>query len=128
METVYRCGGVAIVGVVLALLTKKYSGAMGTLLTIGVVVTILTMVLGLMKPVLVFVDSLQDTAGLGDGVLGPVIKSLAIGFLTETGKTIAEEAGEKSIGAALSMAGTVGALYVLLPLMQGVLDLLETLL
>lgn len=128
METVYRCAGVAVLGAVLSLVTKRHSGEFGVLLSISVVLLILTLMLGLLEPVLNFVESLQSTAALGDGLLGPVIKTLAIGFLTETGKNIAEQAGEKTVGSVLTLAGSVGALYVLLPLLQGVLDLLETLL
>lgn len=128
METVYRCAGVAVLGAILSLMTKKHSGEFGVLLSISVVLLIFTLMLGLLEPVLQFTESLQETAALGDGLLGPVIKTLAIGFLTETGKGIAEEAGEKTVGSVLAMAGSIGALYVLLPLLQGVLDLLETLL
>lgn len=128
METVYRCAGVAVLGAVLSLVTKRNSGEFGVLLSISVLLLISTMVLELVKPVLGFVESLQDTAAMGDGLVEPVMKTLAIGFLTEAGKGIAEEAGEKAVGSVLSLAGSVGALYVLLPLLQGVLDLLETLL
>ena len=115
-------------GAILALVTKKHSGEFAVLLTISVVLIITTLALGILKPVLGFVESLQDTAELGDGMVGPVIRTLAIGFLTETGKNICEEAGEKTVGNVLSLAGSIGALYVLLPLLQGVLDLLESLL
>lgn len=128
MEVVYRCAGVAVVGALLSLVTKKHSGEFGVLLTISVVLVLFTMVLGLIQPVLSFVCSLQETAELGEGLMGPVIKTLAMGILTETGKGIAEEAGEKTVGSVLALAGSIGGLYVLLPLLQGMLDLLETLL
>lgn len=128
MEVVYRCAGVAVVGALLSLVTKKHSGEFGVLLTISVVLVLFTMVLGLIQPVLSFVRSLQETAELGEGLMGPVIKTLAMGILTETGKGIAEEAGEKTVGSVLALAGSIGGLYVLLPLLQGMLDLLETLL
>ena len=128
MDTVLKCAGIAVMGAILALVTKKHSGEFAVLLTISVVLIITTLALGILKPVLGFVESLQDTAELGDGMVGPVIRTLAIGFLTETGKNICEEAGEKTVGSVLSLAGSIGALYVLLPLLQGVLDLLESLL
>lgn len=128
MEVVYRCAGVAVVGALLSLVTKKHSGEFGVLLTISVVLVLFTMVLGLVQPLLSFVRSLQETAELGEGLMGPVIKTLAMGILTETGKGIAEEAGEKTVGSVLALAGSIGGLYVLLPLLQGMLDLLETLL
>ena len=55
-------------------------------------------------------------------------KAVAIGFLTEMGKGICEDAGEKTIGSALELSGAAAAFYVLLPLMQSVLDLMEEIL
>ena len=60
--------------------------------------------------------------------LSPVLKTLAIGFLTETGKNICEDAGEKTIGGVLQFCGSVASFYVMLPLLQSVLDLLERIL
>lgn len=127
MDTVFKCAGIAVVGAILALVTKKHGSEFALLLSISVVLLLTTLTLGLLKPVLAFVESLRDTAELGDSFVSPVIKTLCIGVLTETGKNICEEAGEKTIGSVLSLAGSIGALYVLLPLLQGVLDLLETL-
>jgi stage III sporulation protein AD len=86
------------------------------------------MALTLMEPVMTFMDTLQETAELGESMMTPVMKTLAIGFLTENGKTICEEAGEKTIGSTLELAGGIGGLYVLLPLLESVLELLEKLL
>ena len=75
-----------------------------------------------------FAEDLRDTAKLGEGVVAPVMKTLAIGFVTETGKNLCEDAGEKTLGSVLQLAGGLGAFYVLLPLMGSVLDLLEEML
>ena len=128
MDTVLRCVGIAIIGAILALVTKKHSGEFAVLVSIAVVLLLISLLLGFLKPVLSFVESLKKTAGLGDSAVSPVIKTLAIGFLTEIGKNICEEAGEKTVGQVLALSGSIAALYVLLPLLQGVLDLLETLL
>ena len=53
---------------------------------------------------------------------------MAIGLLAETGKNICEDAGEKTIGSALEFSAGIAALYVMLPLLQSVLDLLERIL
>ncbi len=127
MDTVLKCVGVAVTGAILALVTKKHGSEFGVLLSISVALILTTLALGLIKPVLGFVESLQDTAELGDSMVSPVMKTLAIGIVTETGRNICEEAGEKTVGSVLALAGSIGALYVLLPLLQGVLDLLETL-
>jgi stage III sporulation protein AD len=126
MDTILKCAGVAVIGAILGLLTRK--SEFGILVSIAAVGMLLTMAMTLLRPILTFADTLQETAELGETMMRPVMKTLAIGFLTETGKSICEDAGEKTIGNALSLVGGIGGLYVLLPLLESVLELLETLL
>jgi stage III sporulation protein AD len=126
MDTVLKCAGIAVIGAILGILTRK--SEFGILVSMAAVGLLLTIALTFLRPILTFADTLQETAELGEGMMAPVMKTLAIGFLTETGRTICEDAGEKTIGTALSVAGSMGGLYVLLPLLESVLELLETLL
>lgn len=128
MDTILKCAGIAVVGAILALTTRKYSGEFAVLVTLAVIVILTTVLLGLLKPVLGFLERLQDRAELGDGMIMPVLRTLAIGFMTQTGKTICDEAGEKTVGQVLSTAGAIASIYVLLPLMESVLSLLEQML
>ena len=93
-----------------------------------VLVAIAALALELLKPVLDFMRMVQERAGLSESVMAPVIKTMAIGLLAETGKNICEDAGEKTIGSALEFSAGIAALYVMLPLLQSVLDLLERIL
>lgn len=124
MDTVMKCVGLAAAGAVLNLTVRRQSGEYGALVAMAVVLAITLLVLELMEPVLTFAQSLQRQAGLSQGVTAPVIKCLAIGFLTELGKNICEDAGEKTIGGVLQLAGGIAGFYVMLPLLQSVLELM----
>lgn len=128
MDTVIKCVGLGVAGAILGLLTRKNSGEFGVLVSVGVVVLMTVAVLGLIKPVLEFVYTLRERAELGSGTVTPVMKTLAIGYLTQTGKNICEEAGEKTVAGVISLSGSVAAVYVLLPLMESVLRLMEQML
>lgn len=128
METILKCAGIAVAGAVLSLIVRKQSGEFGALVGLLAVVLVTLLALEFMQPVLAFAEDLRDTAKLGEGVVAPVMKTLAIGFVTETGKNLCEDAGEKTLGSVLQLAGGLGAFYVLLPLMGSVLDLLEEML
>ena len=128
MDTLVKCVGLGIAGSILGLLTRKNGGEFGIMVSVGVVVIMMVAVLGFVKPVLEFVYTLKDRAELGNGWIAPVVKTLAMGFLTETGKNICEEAGEKTVAGVISLAGSVAAVYVLLPLMESVITLMEQLL
>lgn len=125
METIVKCAGIAVAGAVLSLTVRKMSGEFAALVGIMAVVLVSMLAMEFLKPVLAFAETLQDTAKLGEGAVGPVLKTLAIGFVTETGKNLCEDAGEKTLGGVLQLAGGLGAFYVMLPLMQSVLELLE---
>lgn len=128
MDVVMKCAGLAVTGAILTLVVRKQSGEFAALVSLAVVLMLGVLALELMKPVLVFARSLQEKAQIGEGVMAPVVKTLAIGFLTETGKNICEDAGEKTIGGVLQLSGGIAAFYVMLPLLQSVLDLLAQIL
>lgn len=128
MDTVLKCVGLGVAGAVLGLLTRKNSGEFGVLISVSVVILMTGAILGLIKPVLEFVYVLKDRAELGNGTVSPVIKTLAIGYLTQTGKNICEEAGEKTVAGVISLSGSVAVVYVLLPLMESVMTLMEQML
>ena len=128
MDILLKCVGLGITGAVLGLLTRKNAGEFGVLISVAVVVLVTGTVLGLMKPVLEFVYTLKDRAQLGNGMVSPVMKTLAMGYLCQTGKNICEEAGEKTVAGVIALAGSVAAIYVLLPLMESVLTLMEQML
>ena len=128
MDIVFKCVGLGVAGAILGLLTRKNSGEFGVMISIGVVILVTVAVLGLIKPVLEFVYTLKNRAELGSGTVAPVMKTLAIGYLSQTGKNICEEAGEKTVAGVISLAGSVAAVYVLLPLMESVLRLMEQML
>ena len=128
METILKCAGIAVAGAVLSLIVRKQSSEFGALVGLLAVVLVTLLALEFLQPVLAFAEELRDTAKLGEGVVAPVMKTLAIGFVTETGKNLCEDAGEKTLGSVLQLAGGLGAFYVLLPLMGSVLELLEEML
>lgn len=128
MDTIMKCAAVAVLGAILSLVVRQRSGEFAALVTIGAVLALIFFGMEFLKPVLQFADTLKQTAGLQEGAVGPVMKTLAIGFVTETGKNICEDAGEKTVAGALQMAGGIGAFYVLLPLLGSVLELLKQML
>ena len=128
MDTLVKCAGIAVVGAILCLMTRKQSGEFGVLVSLGAGVLVITLGLSFFRPLMDFSRSLQETASLGSTTTGPVYKALAMGFLTEIGANICEDAGEKAIASALRLSGGVAAVYVLLPLMEQLLSMLRSML
>ncbi len=123
-----KCAGVAVVGAILCLLTRRQNGEFGILVSLGAVLLVITLGLSFFRPLLQFSQTLQETASLGSTTTGPVYKALALGFVTEIGSQLCEDAGEKSIAAALKLSGGAASVFVLLPLMEQLLSMLKSML
>ena len=117
-----------MVGAILCLLTRRQSSEFGVLAALGAGILVMTLGMSFFRPLLSFSQNLQETANLGATAVGPVYKALAMGFVTEIGAGICEDAGEKSIAAALKLSGGAASVYVLLPLMEQLLSMLRTML
>lgn len=128
MDMVWKCAGIAVLGAILALTVRKQSAEFAVLVSMATAAALGILALELLSPVLSFARTLQETAELGEGAVAPVMKTLAIGLVTELGKNICEDAGEKTLGSVLGLAGGLGAFYVMLPLMGSVLELLRQML
>ena len=128
MDTLMKCAGVAVVGAILCLLTRRQNGEFGILVSLGAVLLVITLGLSYFHPLLQFSQTLQEMASLGSTTTGPVYKALALGFVTEIGSQLCEDAGEKSIAAALKLSGGAASVFVLLPLMEQLLSMLKSML
>lgn len=126
MENMFKIAGVGIIGAVLALIVRKNSADFALLISIAVCCLIFGLVVNIIKPILTFVESLRETAGLNPAVLSPLIKAVGIGIITKIASSICADAKEGSIGSFIEMCGAILAIYVALPLMNTVLDLLSS--
>lgn len=128
MDTVMQCAAVAVIGAVLCLFTRQQGAVFSTLVSLAVVLILSASAMAFLRPVFTFASTLRETASLGSGIVLPVVKAMGIGFLTEIGKNICQDAGENAIASVLQMVGGIAGIYVMLPLMESVLSLLETML
>ena len=117
-----------VVGSVLSLVIKKNSPEMSLLLALAVALLVVGLGLELIRAVLDFARVLQDAAGLSPALIGPVMKTVGIGILTRLAADICKDAGQAAIASTVELAGTVAALYIALPLMQTVFQMIGGLL
>jgi len=125
METLMKCAALATAGALVNVAVRRGGGEFPILIGVAVAAMIGALTIELLGPVVSFARTLGDRAGLSTGLIAPVLKTLAIGFLTDAGGQICRDAGESGMAAALQAAGTAAAFYVLLPLIQSLLELME---
>lgn len=127
MEIMLQICGIGILAAILASVLKRENVPHGTLLTTACCIMIAFAALQLMQPVITFLQTLRQTANLNDDLMLPLLKTVGIGLLTQVTAAICQDAGQAAVAKMVELCGSVAALYLSLPLLTAVLDLLNQL-
>ena len=125
MELFLQAAVIAIVTVVLTAMLKKTNRELALLLSLAACVLIGVFLTQLAEPIVTFLLKLRDLAGLDNALMTPMLKTIGIGLLTQLSATICADAGENAIAKLVEVCGGLLALYVALPLMEAVIDMVE---
>ena len=125
MELFLQAAAIAVITVVLTSLLKKTNRELALLLTLAACILIGVFFMRLAEPIVDFLSKLRNLAGLDKTLMTPMLKTIGIGFLTQISATVCADAGENAIAKLVEICGGVLALYVALPLLEAVLDMVE---
>ena len=128
MDIVARTMILGIVGAVMCLVIKRGSPEVSLVLAMAVSLLVLAFAIEIITAILEFLDVIRDAAELSPAVTGPVIRTVGISILTRLAADTCKDAGQGGIAAAVEISGTVAAIYIALPLMRTVLDMIGRLL
>ena len=128
MDIVARTVILGIVGAVMCLVIKKGSPEISLVLAIAVSFLVLAFAIEIITAILEFMEVIRDAAELSPVVMGPVVRTVGISILTRLAADTCKDAGQAGIASAVELAGTVAAIYVALPLMRTVFDMVGRLL
>ncbi len=128
MTDILKLAAVAIISAICAVVVKKNVQELGLVLALTAGVLLLSYALGAIESARNLLDLLADTAGLEPAVLAPVIKTVGIAIVTRVSAEICRDAKEGGIAAFLETAGAACALFVALPLVRAVMDMVMGLL
>ena len=128
MDIVFQIAALAVIAAICCCMLRAYVGGITIGLSIVSCVLILLAALRFLSPVVEILERMKMMSGVSDVIAAPLIKAIGIGVLTQIACAICDDAGEKTLHQAVEMAGMILALYVSLPLLSSVLDLLEEIL
>lgn len=126
MELLLKAGVLGLLATLIAVVLKKHNREMAMLLTLAACIFLGLILLQLVAPVVEFLKKLRNLAGLEKQLLEPMLKTVGIGLTTQICATVCCDAGEQAIGNLIELCGSVLAIYVALPLLEAVLDLVQT--
>ena len=128
MDIIIRVAIAGIVGSVLSLVLRRGAPEIGLILAIAASLLILIVGMELTSTILSFARVLQNAASLSPALIMPVFQTVGIGILTKLSADVCRDAGQGAIAGAVELSGTVAAIYIALPLMQAVFEMIGRLL
>ena len=114
-----------MIAVVLWIVVSKQSKEFAMVLSIGACCLALLLLSWYLDPILALVTRLEQLGNLQPEWISIMLKAVGIGLLVEVGSLICTDAGNAALGKTLQLVGTVVVLWLAIPLMTGLLDLLE---
>ncbi|MBQ5748962.1 MAG: stage III sporulation AC/AD family protein, partial [Oscillospiraceae bacterium] len=95
MDTALKIIAICLTGAVLSMVLRKNSPEFAFCVAVGCCVMAVAAATELISPVLSFLRHLQQMTGLNEALLAPLLKTVAIGFLTQIAGGFCADAGEQ---------------------------------
>jgi len=128
METILRGLSMLVIAAILGMVVRPYHGAYGVMLSLAACVAAVLLAVRFLEPTLKVAEQLREMSGLSPAVTAPAVKIAGIGVLGQCTVGVCEDAGEKALAKTAEILTSACCVYLSLPLLQAVMDLLEHLL
>ena len=125
MEVMIKVAAGAVTAVLCATVVRRGAPELGFLLALAAGVWVLWTVADSLKLVTEWMKWLCELTGLEDWLIEPVFKTVVLSIITRLTAEVCKSAGESGVAAFVETAGTILALAVSLPLVGGVLKMME---
>lgn len=127
MSEILKICAIAMVGIILIALIKSYKPEFTVEIIICVSIIILWAAADSLIYAFTYMENLYGQLSYGKEYFPVIIKALAIAYLTEFTASLCEDAGQKSIGTKVELAGKIAIFFVAIPVFTSLLNLLTSL-
>lgn len=110
---------------ILIVTTAKQGKDISAILSIGACCMVGVIALSYLKPVIDFLQILQEKTGIDGAYLRVLLKGVAIAFLGEITGLICTDAGNSSLGKVVQILASTAILYLSIPLLERLVALIE---
>lgn len=128
MDTYLKTIAVAAVGILLCLILSKNAKDYSFVISIVICSTLLGVAVGFLKPIFSLMEEIWDMSGNNGQWLAILLKVAGLSLIGETVSTISSDAGHGSAAKVLQFLTTVVIMWVCIPLIQSLLDLIQSIL
>lgn len=114
--------------VIMWIILSKQGKEYALLLSLGACCLVLLVMFRFLEPVLDLLKQLQTLGNLQPEWLSVMLKAVGIGLVVEMGALICSDAGNASLGKTLQILGAVAVLWLSIPLINSLIELLQQIL
>lgn len=125
MELFIKTVAGAFFALVLIVMLSKQAKDMATILSVGVCCMVGIVAFGYLQPVVSFLQTLQQRTGVDSAFFQILLKAVGIALLGETASMICTDAGNSSLGKIIQVLSSAVILWLSLPLLEKLLDLVD---
>ena len=126
MEIIFKAAACALISVILSMVISTHNKEMSLLLTAAVCCMIAIAMLTYLRPSLDFFHKLSIIGNINQDMLNILLKSTGIAILAELVGLICTDAGNSTLGKVLQLLAAVVILWLSLPLLNQMMDLLDS--
>lgn len=128
MEKFYAAAALVLLTVILILSLRKHNSEIAVLLSLFCCCLVAAVAVSFLTPILAFIRKLQQNILLDDQMLRILLKITGVAFTAEIAATVCADAGNSALAKTLQMLATAVILYLSLPMMEALLELVERIL
>lgn len=121
------CGAV-LLAIILIVNLSGHRRDMAALLALAVCVMVALVAVQYLRPVLGFLEELEEIGGLDGDMVRILLKILGIGILSEIAVPLCADAGSASVGKSLQFLAIVVMLSLSIPLFRSLIQILQEIL
>lgn len=128
MDIFVKCAAGVLVAAVLIITIAKQGKDISILLVMAVCCMVLGAAVTFLQPVVDFIKQLQSIGQLDSEMITILLKAVGIGLLAEITSLICADSGNASLGKALQLLATATILWLSLPLLNELIELIDNIL
>ncbi len=127
MLIVLKICAVAVAGLILVALIRTYKPEFTVEAVLCTSIILLYYALDSLRYGFVYMENLYSRLTCGQEYFPIILKVLAIAYATEFTAALCEDAGEKSIGTKVELAGKIAIFFAAIPIFTSLMNLLDAL-
>lgn len=123
---ILQIAGIAVSGMIMVSLVRAFKPEFAIYIVIATVIVILILCVTQLTAVFQFLKSVYDEMSYGKEYFPIIIKVLVVAYIADFTAQLCNDAGEKSIGSKVELAGKIIIFYLSLPILVSILELVNS--